>query len=984
MPHRQLFCAADRCGKTYRLATGVRALLAAGTPADQMLALTVYQPAANVLRQTLIDTARHVVPTTTVRRRALGILAQFPAEVGLPPGWEQSALLSGIDRRLLIRAAWAAAGDDPRSLYAQRGDWPGALDWIARLFDSFSEWAGTADFVQLPALTITEPHLAELWRAYCGYLSLCRRHGVVAFTEVFNRAIDALRQPAVQNAMRPPVLLLDDLDLFRTGELLFVSALLTPGASVYASASQPFDSASPVALERFIAGWIERHALQAEPCGIDPLAQPLLSVGEYASPDAEAHAIAQRIAAATATTERYDECAIVCFDAELEALLQRILPRYGLPVAGQAARNGYSLALAPLALAGLKLLAAQPLTSAETIALLRHPALALSSSDAHRIVEALDRLHFQALDATDTRWPSGLSAAGRARLETVREVTRTVRASGARPSAQLNAWLTRLDLAAQASQQTEQALEAWAVTLDQQHWTRWLGFLQQSETLREALGAPLSLAEAVDVFAAAQALIEATGQFRTNEVQMWSPEALGGCATRYVFAAGLHEAALPQAVPPLPFGDDQRLSAAFGALPGFVAPQINDQEAAWARGQRQLQRVIGRAQGAAHLSYSRTDRQERRRLPSPVLADRIGAQIGRHGQLEATARSSIETVPLAEHDPAWLDLAARPLSYAGAHFVPPPAPVPGTATGESPLHVSPSAIEDYFTCPRRCYYARHLGLYDVSSSPRQALGMVVHNALNDLLLEGGAAPDAARAGMLIERYWIDDPARWGSRLKQTIFRQLAERAVVNLARYQAEQSRTIFLGGELRFHWTLSDQTAVIHGRIDRIDRTAAGLDVVDYKLGQESPSINALLTEFIPPSDQEPDWRPGDIQLPVYALAIERGEVEGVTLEPGERVCRVALVYPLALYSETGKLSVKGRREIEIIDHQPDCRACEAPPPSRPKVGLICRSQLDALEQRVHAAIEAMRAGDWRADPREGSRTCGDCNFRPICSEPQ
>jgi superfamily I DNA/RNA helicase len=985
MPQRQMFCAAYRCGKTQRLVHVAREALAAGVPASQIAALTVHRPAANVLRDMLRDVTGQSVPTTTLRQRALTLLQTFPAAACLPPGWSETEQLSGIDRRRLVRQAWASAGASSDSLFARRGHQPGAIEWVALLFDRFSEWSGTADPTRLPQIQPDDRALAELWHAYCIYLQLCRRHQVVAFNDVFNRAIDVLRDTESRRTTMPRMLLLDDIDLFHSAELLFATALIAPTTDVYAAATAAPRADSALALERLLHRWTATHQLKiVTDATMQPA--PALTVGEYTTPDAEAHAIARHIAAQTCTTSRYDDIALVAFDAELVPLLQRVLPQYGVPVQGQAARDGYTLALAPLALAGLKLLAGQALSRAETITLLRQPALALSSTDARAVVEAVEQQRFQPFDPGDQRWLSALSTAGRERLTGVRAITMTIRATSQAPSAQLQSWLTQLEFEQRAWAQTTAALEPWAVAIDRRHWTRLLGFLRQAETLSAALHTPLTPDEAIEVFTSAQALITPEGQPQTNVVQIWQPSTLGGCTARLVFAAGLHEGALPQPQPPLPFADDAALAAAFGTLPGFVAPQLHDRAAAWERAQHDLQRTIGRALDVIHLSYSRTDRQGRTRLASPVVAATIDAQIDRHGGLHSRDLS-IETALPAVAQAG--EVATWPQRFVESTLiaVPPPLPV-HTPTVESPFVISPSAIEDYFTCPRRCFYARMLGLYDIVSSPRQALGHVVHNALNDLLHEArDGRIEEARARGLVARHWLADDHRWGSRLKQTVFRQLAEQAVAQLARYQVDHGTdTMFVGGELRFHWQLPDTDIIVSGRIDRIDRSAAGLHVIDYKLGQQSPSINELLREFVPPRDATDvaDWRPGDIQLPVYALALEQGEIEGLVRQPHERVASVALIYPLELYGDNGKLSAKGRREIALVDHGDNCPACNAPPERSPKTGTLCRAQLAAVATRVHQTVAAMRAAAWQPDPREGSQTCAGCVFRPICSDPQ
>jgi hypothetical protein len=292
---------------------------------------------------------------------------------------------------------------------------------------------------------------------------------------------------------------------------------------------------------------------------------------------------------------------------------------------------------------------------------------------------------------------------------------------------------------------------------------------------------------------------------------------------------------------------------------------------------------------------------------------------------------------------------------------------------------SQSALEDYFVCPRRALYARQLKLHDVVVAPRQALGQIVHAALRELVEHEKGASDHDDVVALVARHW-NDGAAWGSRLKHDVFKQLAERAVEQQARYEADHVRTTTLGTEVRFRWQLDDNT-LITGQIDRIDRDADGLHIIDYKLGQTSPSLNTLLAEFVaPPGDAA--WRPGDIQLPIYALAAEQGDLEGIARLPGERVASVALVYPLALYNDNGKFSTTGVRRIQIVDHGDDCSACTGPRSA--KQAFLCRQQLDQVLAYVRGAIDRMRVHVWPADPREGARTCNSCPFRPICPDPQ
>lgn len=941
-PSRTLIQAGYGSGKTQRLSLAARQALRAGTAAGEILALAPRSSSAAVLRDRLYGVTGQDIPTTTARSYALRLLATDPIAAGLPPGWSETEVLSGIDRRVLLRLAWAEAGAARGSLWQLRGEQPGALDWIGRLFDRWSAWSGSADPLALPEPAIEDAGAGELWRAYRLYLELCRRLGVVAFAEVWNRAADLLRSTVLP---APRLLLLDDLELFAADELQLIA--LSTGASsdiVAACAVAPaYDS--PLAAQRWLAVWAKRLGLQPQTFD-DTGRAPALTAGEFATPEDEALAIAGQIAAAGGSPSDH---AVVLFDPELLPLLRRALASHGLPLSGAGARDAHTLAIAPWARTGLALLAGDEPAQADLLRLLRDGALGLDPADSRIAVDAVADGALRL--GSQSRLPAGLSGEGRARL---RKLATTARSAGeGQHSQRLRRWLARLGVAAACDARTEAALGTDAAAVDRRLWQRWLGFLERSESLHDALGIPMGGSDAAAILESAQVLVEPEDLPGEAAVALWQPDELGGRVAAWVYVAGLHEGTLPRPLPALPLAD--QLEHGWEALPNYVPLEVDDRRAAWARGDGELQRAIGRAFENAQLSYSRADRDGRRRLASPLLAAALGTQLDRHGHLAIDTRSA---TPRLRAAPAISSMV-----------------LPDLVEHESPYVTSPSALEDYFVCPRRCFYARRLGLYDVRSSPRQSLGMVVHGALDDLLAEPAQAGlDGQYVVELVDRHWSSDERRWGSALRREVYRRLAERAVSNVARYETERGASGFVAAELPFDWTVDD--VVIRGRLDRVDRDAGGLHVVDYKLGRESPSIAALLAEFVPPAGQD-DWRPGDIQLPVYVLALEAGAAPELA---GERVADVTLMYPLELYNDKGKPSVKGRRELRIVDHVDGCPACENPPARWSGHGLLCRRQLAQIQDRLMEAVAAMRRGEWPADPRDGAQTCTFCPFRPIC----
>jgi len=877
-----------------------------------MLALAAHAPAASALGESGRASSGEMIAVRTVRQHAYALLRRFPDAVQLPDGWNETQLMSGIERRMLLKHAWASVATHPSSLWAERGTAPGALDWVARVFERWSAWAGTADPQRLPHITLADAHIAELWHAYRRYLTLCHTYGVLAFSDVFGRATDLIRTLSDARP-QPHALLLHDLDLFDPAEWLFVGELIGSHTTISATCAGAPSAASALDQTRSLGVWVTQQRFVVEHIDAASPLQPSIAV--YPSPDAEANAVAEQIAAHG--TGRWSDHAVVAFDQACVPLIRRSLALRGVPVAGQDARDGYTILLVTLARIGVKLLARQALTPPEARTLARW------------ITQPV-------LDAA----------------------TQAAQALGANPSTQLHHWLHALDLPRRCWEHTAAVLSPWAVKADQKHWQRMWQFVVRAEQLAAALGTPLTLTDLLDVLHAAQALVVPTGEPHIDAVQVWLPGDGGGCSAQRVFAVGLHEGVLPQPVEPLPFADD--LFAPFAALPGFVAPQTADRAAAWERGQRDLDRVIGCATSSVQWSYSRTDRAGRRQLPSPLLGNRERATNDERRTTNDLQPFNIPTFQPANL--ATLQPAVQPSAF-----------------NLQPFLVSQSALEDYFMCPRRALYARHLKLHDVAAAPRQALGQIVHHALRELVQHGKGSSDHNDAAALVAKHW-NDGAAWGSQLKHDVFKQLAERAVEQQARYEVDHVHTTPLGTEVRFRWQVDDIT-LITGQIDRIDRDADGLHIIDYKLGQTSPSLNTLLAEFVAPNGAAA-WRPGDIQLPIYALAAEHGALEGVERLPNERVASVALLYPLALYNDNGKSSTTGVRRIQIVDHADSCPACTGPRSA--KQAFLCRQQLTDVLDQVHAAIERMRAHAWPADPRDGTRTCNSCPFRPICSDPQ
>jgi hypothetical protein len=964
-PLRELIYGAPAAGKTTALVARAANMCGDEEQAGRMLALSTEGRAVQRLRMMFDEHVGGSVPTADVLRRAVSLLEQFPQAAGLRLDWKSTAILSALDRRYLMSRAWASVGDGAESLYARYGDAPGALDWLARAFDQFAQWSGTADPQRL-VLAPQDAALDEAWRCYRAYLHMCQQWGLVTFQEVLPRVLDLLRDEQIAARVRPDVLLLDDLDLFRPAALLFARALAGEGTQIVATSTHLPSPDDPEPAMRLLHRWcfeLGMRPVEAQ-ARSDTHVQPVLHA--HGSVEDEAAAVAREVAAAVREGVAASECAVVLFDEEVFAPLRRACARHGLRVEGGERRDAYTLALAPLLVMGMRLIAGEACAPSDLVTFLRHPLLTFPAGDLHLVGVAVDGMGVPRMVRDDDPlrvlrqvWSPESSEEGTARLERIVQLTTQAREASTEPSLKLRAWLSAVGVDVRASAWSAQVLEPWAVDADDALLERWLAFLEQAEQVRAAVGEPLSDHDAVGVLEASQELVEPITAPTSDALQVWSPQPLGGRSARRVWLLGLHERALPAPAVVLPWVPPAAYAAAFGTLPGFVPVDGDDRTARWAEAERTLARAVGRARDRATLSWSTTGSDGRRRLRSPLLRE----------------------MPV---HPVAVGVDSRPPSGMQTGIAGPSLAEPRQIYRRSGgvFSTSPSAIENYLRCPRQYFYARELHLYDVVSSPRQAFGQLVHAALRDLHHRPDALPAA-----LIDAHWRPVEGRFGTRLRAAAFREMALDAVQEVRAWDAERRSTAhqFVAAEAQFCWRMAPDLE-LRGTIDRIDRGPHGLSVIDYKLGAKSPSINDLLAMFVPPVEPERRaiWRPSDLQLPLYALAIEHGAVEGHPELASERIDEIGLIYPLQFRGANGKPSATGRRMVKIRPHDDDCTVCAEPLGRSPTVGEICRAQLDEVLEQALAVVGAMQSGIIDPAPVEGADTCRACAFRTICPEPQ
>jgi putative RecB family exonuclease len=154
---------------------------------------------------------------------------------------------------------------------------------------------------------------------------------------------------------------------------------------------------------------------------------------------------------------------------------------------------------------------------------------------------------------------------------------------------------------------------------------------------------------------------------------------------------------------------------------------------------------------------------------------------------------------------------------------------------------SPSALARYRHCPRLYRFLNVDGLWQYSrSSPQQAFGTSIHAALREFFR---VQPHRRSQDVLLAAF----RAAWG-REGGGSSAELARGLGALEEWYERADVHAVPVATEISLAGTWGDIT--LKGRLDRIDRTPAGLRVVDYKTGlrpvsQERADADQALTVY-------------------------------------------------------------------------------------------------------------------------------------------
>ena len=310
---------------------------------------------------------------------------------------------------------------------------------------------------------------------------------------------------------------------------------------------------------------------------------------------------------------------------------------------------------------------------------------------------------------------------------------------------------------------------------------------------------------------------------------------------------------------------------------------------------------------------------------------------------------------------SWLARAAR-FRRLGAD-APPASAVPLFVRAVA--EVSPSQVGDGVLCRHR-HFLRHVARVPEDDLPlagpapdRRDVGTAVHAALCEAVRRPEASPAEVAAATLEAARDLPDSAL------RDFLRTDLERLVTLFRRREAAAAASGFAPAHVEFGFgreagrpvALAGDTVLLRGKVDRVD-LRPGLPtptaiVVDYKTSRGGVE------------DVHRDMKSGaDVQLPLYALAVER--------LTGARV--VAL--------EVYAASARGRRQLVDADH---AEALEARAEGHEATELAPEAFRDLLahaEERAAELVAETRAAVASSLRREvaDAETCAACAWRGVC----
>ncbi len=182
-------------------------------------------------------------------------------------------------------------------------------------------------------------------------------------------------------------------------------------------------------------------------------------------------------------------------------------------------------------------------------------------------------------------------------------------------------------------------------------------------------------------------------------------------------------------------------------------------------------------------------------------------------------------------------------------------------------YITYSNLQMFDICPLH-YKAKVIFSIPTPTASVQSFGIAMHNALQIFYeaIKAGEKPSVSRLEELLKKEWISDG--FDSKAYEQE-RKIQGKRMLNdfyKTNFPNDIPLTTPLGLEMPFNFTLKNGVKVF-GKIDRIDVTPTGIEIIDYKTGEDNPKA----------------FKAHELQLAMYALAATRVKDPILNRKPDE-----------------------------------------------------------------------------------------------------
>ncbi len=278
--------------------------------------------------------------------------------------------------------------------------------------------------------------------------------------------------------------------------------------------------------------------------------------------------------------------------------------------------------------------------------------------------------------------------------------------------------------------------------------------------------------------------------------------------------------------------------------------------------------------------------------------------------------------------------------------------------------LSPTSLAMYFQCPLRFYLMKVLGIEEFRAPddtiPMNILGTIVHDSLenlykpyvNEIISEDILETIKANAPAMVEEVFnAEYPGGYTGHAYNKLAFEIAKRFVERVVEFELnkrikkEEVQLISLENKISHSLQFEGVSVNLNGYIDRIDRNANGINIIDYKTGKVDNS-EVKISDF---EDFKNPKREKALQLAIYTYLVNQN--------------RAALNLPEGLALKASVLSLRSISKGLMSLNYPDTMNLD-----------------EAISELIQSVVEKLLDSNTPISKTDKIENCQYCPFNSMC----